>query len=165
MPEATLKDLGPCQITFDSVDLGKTMGGVTFRDSVVEVKVLEDQAGSTPVDTILTGRTIEVEVPMSRSTLAQLAKVIPGASNGGSYVLVKNQAGIARAANAALLVLQPLVDGVASGDALTIFLASPSTDIELTFDNENQRVYKVKFIAYPDADNSNRLYQIGGTPS
>ena len=164
MPEGTLKDLGPCQITFNSIGLGKTKGGVTFRDSNIQVPVLEDQAGATPVDDIITGRTIEVEVPMSRSTLAQLSAVIPGASDGGSFMLVKNQAGIARAVTAAKLVLQPLVDGVASGDALTIFLAAPSADIELTFDNENQRVYKITFKAYPDSDNANRMYQIGGTP-
>lgn len=164
MPEAVLKDLGPAQVTFNSVDLGKTMGGVRFRDSGNQAPVVEDQAGTTPVDHIITGRLISVEIPMSRSTLAQLATVIPGASNGGSYVLVKNQAGITRADSAAKLVIQPLVDGVASADALTVFKASPNTDIELTFDNENQRVYKVTFNVYPDTDNANRLYQIGNTP-
>lgn len=163
MPEALLKDLGPCQITFNSVDLGKTMGGVTFKDSMNQVEVKEDQAGTTPVDHILTGRVIHVEVPMSRSTLAQLAAVLPGASNYGSYIKVFNQAGITRLDNAAALVLTPLVDGVASGDALTIFKASPITDIELAFDNENQRVYKVMFNVYPDADNNDQLYQIGNT--
>jgi hypothetical protein len=163
MPEALLKDLGPCSITFNGVDLGKTMGGVTFRDSMNQVEVKEDQAGSTPVDHILTGRTIQVEVPMSRSTLAQLAVVIPGASSFGSYLVVSNHAGIARAASAAMLIISPLVDGAASADKLTIFKASPITDIELAFDNENQRVYKVTFNVYPDADNGNRLYQIGNT--
>lgn len=164
MPEAMLKDLGPCQITFNSVDLGKTMGGVIFRDSMNQVPVMEDQAGSTPVDHILTGRNIQVEIPMSRSTLAQLTAVLPGASSYGSYTVVNNQAGIARAATAAKLVIQPLVDGSPSADALTIWKASPITDIELTFDNENQRVYKVLFNVYPDASNNNRLYQIGNTP-
>lgn len=164
MGEAMLKDLGPCQITFDSVDLGKTKGGVTFRDGMNQVPVLEDQAGSTPVDHILTGRNIQVEVPMSRSTLAQLSAVVPGASSYGSYMIVNNQAGIARAASAAKLVLQPLVDGSPSADALTIFKASPITDIELTFDNDNQRVYKVMFNVYPDSANNDRLYQIGDTP-
>jgi hypothetical protein len=161
MPEALIKDLGPCQITFDGVDLGKTKGGVIFRDSMNQVEVNEDQAGSTPVDHILTGRKISVEVPMSRSTLAQLVTVIPGASSMGSYAVIKNHAGIARASDAAQLILAPLVDGVASADRITIFKASPVTDIELTFDNENQRVYKVTFNVYPDADNGNRLYQIG----
>lgn len=164
MPEALLKDLGPCSITFNGVDLGKTMGGVIFRDGMNQVPVMEDQAGSTPVDHILTGRQIQVEVPMSRSTLAQLAAVIPGASSYGSYVKVFNQAGIARASNAAKLVISPLVDGIASGDKLTVFKASPLADIELSFDNENQRVYKIVFNVYPDADNNNQLYQIGNAP-
>lgn len=165
MPEAMLKDLGPCQVTFNSVDLGTTLGGVIFRDSMNQVVVGEDQAGTTPVDHILTGRSIQVEVPLSRSTLAQLVAVIPGNSNYSSYMIVNNQAGIARAASAQKLVIQPLVNGAPSADALTIFKASPITDIELTFDNENQRVYKVTFNVYPDtAANNNRLYQIGNTP-
>jgi len=161
MPEALIKDLGPCQITFNNVDLGKTKGGVIFRDSMDQVEVLEDQAGTTPVDHILTGRKISVEVLMSRSTLAQLTKVIPGASSMGSYAVIKNQAGIARASTAQQLILAPLVNGVASTERLTIFKASPVTEIELQFDNENQRVYKVTFNVYPDADNGGRLYQIG----
>lgn len=159
MPEALIKDLGPCQITFNGVDLGKTKGGVVFRDSMEQVPVNEDQAGTTPVDHILTGRKISVEVPMSRSTLAQLTKVIPGASSMGSYAVVKNKPGTARAADAQQLILAPLVNGIASAERLTIFKASPVTDIELTFDNENQRVYKVTFNVYPQADGS--LYQIG----
>jgi hypothetical protein len=161
MPEALIKDLGPCQVTFNSVDLGKTKGGVIFRDSMNQVEVMEDQAGSTPVDHILTGRKISVEILMSRSTLAQLIKVIPGASSLGSYTIINNKSSITRASTAASLILAPLVNGVASTERLTIFKASPITDIELSFDNENQRVYKVTFNVYPDADNSNRLYQIG----
>lgn len=161
MPEALIKDLGPCQITFNGVDLGKTKGGVIFRDSMIQAEVLEDQAGSTPVDHIATGRKISVEVPMSRSTLAQLTKVIPGASSCGSYAVIKNQPGIARASTAQQLIIAPLVNGVAGTDRLTIFKASPVTELELQFDNENQRVYKVTFNVYPDADNGNRLYQIG----
>ena len=161
MPEALIKDLGPCQVTYNSVDLGKTKGGVIFRDSMNQVEVMEDQAGTTPVDHILTGRKISVEILMSRSTLAQLIKVIPGASSMGSYAIINNKSGIARASTAAMLILAPLVNGVASTERLTIFKASPVTEIELQFDNENQRVYKVTFNVYPDADNSNRLYQIG----
>lgn len=161
MAEATLKDLGPCQITFNGVELGKTKGGVVFRDSMNQVEVLEDQAGTTPVDHIQTGRTIQVEVPLTRPSLAQLAAVIPGVSNFTSYLMVSNHAGIARAASAAQLILAPLVDGVASSDRLTIFKASPNMEMELTFDNENQRVYKVVFNVYPDADNGNRLYKLG----
>ena len=161
MPEALIKDLGPCQVTYNSVDLGKTKGGVIFRDSMNQVEVMEDQAGTTPVDHILTGRKISVEILMSRSTLAQLIKVIPGASSLGSYTIINNKSGIARASTAAMLILAPLVNGVASTERLTIFKASPVTEIGLQFDNENQRVYKVTFNVYPDADNSNRLYQIG----
>ena len=162
MPEALIKDLGPCSITFNGVDLGKTKGGVIFRDSVNQVEVSEDQAGSTPVDHILTGRKISVEIPMSRSTLAQLNKVIPGASSRSSSSLIRNQPGATRAASAQQLILSPLVNGVAGTDRLTIFKASPVADIELTFDNEKQRVYKIVFNVYPDANNGNQLYKIGG---
>jgi len=161
MSEALVKDLGPCSVTFNGVDLGKTKGGVIFRDSVKQVEVMEDQAGSTPVDHVLTGRSISVEVPMSRSSLAQLTKVIPGASSMGSYAVIKNVPGTLRADSAAELLISPLVNGVAGTDGITIYKASPVSDIELVFDNENQRIYKITFNVYPDSDNGNRLYQYG----
>lgn len=164
MPQATIKDLGPCTITWDGVDLGKSFGGVVFRDGMTKQAVMEDQLGTTPVDHIITGRQCSVDVPMSRTTLAQLAKVMPGASSGGSFVRVRNLTGIACASLAKKLVLAPLVDGSASSDKLTIFLAYPTPEIELTFNNESQRVYKVVFNAYPDQTAGNRMYQIGGTP-
>ncbi|HOY09614.1 MAG TPA: hypothetical protein PLB05_06010 [Candidatus Omnitrophota bacterium] len=159
---AVLKDLGPCQITFDGVDIGKTHGGVTFRDSLVQTEVKEDQAGATPVDHIINGRSIQVEVPMTRSTLAQLMIVLPGASSFGSHIRVCNYVGIQRAAYAKQLIITPLVDGVPQEDSLTIFKASPIPDIELIFDAESQRVYKVIFNAYPDSTKNNGLYQLGG---
>lgn len=163
MPESLIKDLGPCNVSFNDVDLGKTMGGVIFRDATEERPIMEDQAGTTPVDALITGRTVTVDCPLTRASLAQLVAVIPGASSFGSYIIVNNQAGITKLQNAQKLELIPLVDGAESSDRLTIFLASPRTDIEIVFDNDNQRVYKVVFSAFPDSANNNRMYQIGNT--
>lgn len=163
--DPVLNDLGPCKVTFNGVDLGTTKGGVKFKDNLDQSAVLTDQSGTTPEDHILTGRVVSVEVPLTRSNLAKLSKVIPGMSSFASYSQVRNQVGIARKATSAQLVLQTLIDGVASGDAITIFKASPSPDMEITFDNENQRIYKINFAVYPDTSNGNRMYRIGTVPT
>ena len=162
--ESLLKDLGPCSVEFNGVNVGTSKGGITFRDTTNQQAIMEDQAGSTPVDHVITGRTIEVEVLLSRVSLAQLSKVIPGASSFGSYIKVNNEPGTTRFSGAQKLVLAPVVNGSDSADKLTIFKAAPRTEIELVFDNEGQRVYKVVFTGYPDSSNNNQLYQIGNAP-
>jgi len=158
-----MKDLGPCSVTFNSIDLGDTMGGVIFRDTVESRDVKTDQDGVTPVDGVYVGRQVSVEVPLTRATLAKLADVIPGASTNtaGTILTVNNAVGSDRYATAAALVLSPLVNDVAFTELLTVFKASPSVDIEVVFDVDTQRVYKVIFTAYPDPASSNQMYKFG----
>lgn len=163
--EGPVKDLGPCIIEFNEVDLGPTFGDVLFRYAPESRPVVEDQKGVTEVDGVFVGAVCEVEVPLTRSTLANLASVIPGASVSGSGMNVENIVGESRYANAQQLVLKPVVDGVAGPNTtwLTIFKASPSVDLEITYNNEGQRVYKVIFKAYPDDTSGNvgKIWKIG----
>jgi len=158
--EGPVKDLGPCIIEFGS-DLGPTFGDVLFRYALESRPVHEDQEGVTEVDGVFVGAVCEVEVPLTRTTLANLASVIPGASEGTSGITVENIVGESRLANAQELILKPIVDGVAGPETtwLTIFKASPSVDLEVTYNNEGQRVYKVIFKGYPDA--TGKLWKIG----
>jgi hypothetical protein len=151
-----IRDLGPCSVTFDSVDLGSTKGGVKFKFTEDSKPVNEDQKGVTNVDEIKVGvSACEVEVPLTRSTLAQLAKVIGGATqNPTTKLSVSNEVGVSMYEGAALLILKPIVNGVAStntADWLNIPKAYPKVDFEITFDNEGQRVYKTTFKGFPDA--------------
>jgi hypothetical protein len=145
-----LKDLGPCEVKLNAVDLGYTRGSVSFRYTVEDRDILEDQKGVTPVDGQFVGATCEVTVPLTRQGLSILASVIPGATYDGKLKVsapVYN-----RYENASALTLTAIVDGVASSldsDKLTIHKASPSADLDITFDNEGQRVYNIVFKGYP----------------
>jgi hypothetical protein len=150
-----IKDLGPCSVIFNNVDLGSTKGGVKFKFTEESKPVNEDQKGVTNVDEIKVGfSACEVEVPMTRSTLGKLSTVISGSSYTTTRLRVNNQVGVSMYDNAALLVLKPLINGVASTDTkdwLNIPKAYPKIDFELVFDNEGQRVYKTIFKGFPNA--------------
>lgn len=72
--------LGVCTVIFDGVDLGFTKGGVELelQTSTHEVKV--DQTGETPVNELITGRSVSVKVPLAETTLENLARTMPGST-------------------------------------------------------------------------------------
>lgn len=151
-----MRDLGPCQVVFNGVDLGKTMGGVIFRHTEESRPVVEDQSGVTEVDLIKVGATCEVEVPLTRVSLGQLAVVTGGATYTGTRLRVAVPVGISLLSLAKTLVLKPYIDGEATTDStkwLTIYKAYARADYEVVFNNEGQRIYKVVFKAFPDSSN------------
>jgi hypothetical protein len=79
--------LGVCTATFDSADLGFTKGGVEVEVQTNTHEVTVDQMGETPIDEIITGRTVQVTIPMAETTLDNLARVMPGSTlvTDGSY--------------------------------------------------------------------------------
>ncbi len=157
-----IKDLGPCQVTFDGVSLGETSGGVIFRHTEESRPVRVDQQGVTNVDELKVGVSCEVKVPLTRSSLAQLAKVIGNSVyTGGATLEVGVVIGESLLDNAKQLIIKPIIDSEVSTDEstwLTVYKAYPKADLEVTYDFENQRVYKVIFKAFPD---SGKLWKIG----
>ena len=131
-----VKDLGPCQVLYNNVDLGPTLGGVKFKETLNSVDIKEDGHGVTPVDAIFTGRVVTVEATFTRSSLAQLESMIESSTAGADNLAVVNSVG-----------------NVASSDDtewLYVHRAYPIADAVLTYDNSSQRVVKVTFKAFPD---------------
>jgi hypothetical protein len=160
-----LLDLGPCQVLYNSVNLGKTFGGVKFRDEVKSKDILTDQDGETPVDGVLTGRLVEAQIPLTQTSLAILGDVIPGAVDGAANLKVSNVVGGAMYANAKKLVLKPLVDQTPGAEAtwLTVHKAYPISKVEIGYDNSGQRVFNVTFKAFPDQTSGQvgELWRVG----
>jgi len=166
MGQSNIKDLGACQILFDDVDLGKTFGDVIFKSEISAEPIHEDQEGTTPVDEVMTGRAVSVEIPMTRATLDQLAKVIPNGSIVGDALIVKNPIGTTLADKAKELILKPIVDNLPSSDSstwLTVFSCAPRENIEITYNNAGQRVFGITFIAFPvtTSPDIGNLWKIG----
>jgi hypothetical protein len=157
-----IKDLGPCAVIFDGVTLGATMGGVIFRHTEESRPVREDQQGVTNVDELKVGASCECEVPLTRSSLGQLSKVIGNATYTGTKLEVGVVVGESLLDLAKTLILKPIINSVVSTDEstwLTIYKAYPRADLELTYNYETQRVYKVIFKAFPDT--LGRFWKIG----
>jgi hypothetical protein len=153
MPQLQVKDLGPCAVYWNSIFLGATLGGVTFKEDQHFQDVKEDGHGDTPVDAITTGKITTVEANFTRSSLTQLEYMIESATKGTSNLTVVNSVGNAMFANAKELILKPLVDNVASTNDeewLYVRRTYPLGAPEFKYDNSGQRVLKVVFKCFPD---------------
>ena len=152
MAKVFSKDLGPCRIEYNSIDLGETEGGVIFRYQEDSKPVNTDQKGVTPVDGITIGASIcEVDVPLTRISHGILATVIGGATYTGTKVRGGSQVGVSMYDNAAVLVLKPIIDNAASATSwLKLFKAYPQAVPEVVFNKEGQRIYKITFKGFED---------------
>jgi hypothetical protein len=157
-----LRDLGPCSITYNSVVLGETFGDVVARYKMESKSIKEDSKGVAEVDAILVGATLEIEVPLSRTTLAQLQKVIPGSTISAAKLDVNSPVGISLYDIAAILILKPIVAGVAGPNTtwITVAKAAPMVDLEIVYNNEGQRVFKVLFKCFADST-TGKIFQVG----
>jgi hypothetical protein len=160
-------DLGPCDVQFNGATVGPTNGGVKYKieDKIAEIK--EDGQGVACVDAVYLGSEIgDIEVPLTRFTLAQLDALTEEGDLAGDVLTVPNVVGKAMYANAKALVLKPMVNNVASVTAtewVTFFKAYPYKKWEVGYDNANQRVYKVAFKVFvcQDSPNVGDILKIG----
>lgn len=157
-----LRDLGPCQVIFKGSQLGENLK-VTVKTSEDTAPVKTARTGSAPVDDIFIGSMFECEVQMTRTQLAELNVVLPGASGAGTsgaQMVIRSTVGVSMRDRAGILILKPMVGNVVSvntSEWLTVFIASPKPDMEFAYDEQSQRVFKVVFKAY--------AVETAGTPS
>lgn len=179
MPQLPFKDKGPVQITWDydnsagsKIVLNPTLGTSVLRltDSVSDVQ--EEEWGDTPVDAVFMGSVCELDIPMARSTMLQLEKLLEHAGVINADVgedpitKFKVKAGCAMYPNAEDIVLKPLCDNSPSTDEdewILIYKCHPFREFELGFDRDGQRMHMVKFKVFPNADSGyeGELYQVG----
>lgn len=151
------RDLGPCCVVWDpagdNIELSPTFGGVEFRDEVLSVDIHEDGQGETIVDSVHTGRVVEVTVPMTRYTLTQLEAAIKGSVAAASKLEVSNKVGGAVFADAKELIIKPAEDNVCTPTTtewLHVHKAYPFANLGWMYDNSGQRVANILFKCYPD---------------
>jgi hypothetical protein len=162
--------LGACSIVFNSVDLGHTKGGVTFKIERELSEVTVDKYGSTPVDMVLTGQKATIEVNLAESQVANLNVAVPEGDyvtgTAGSRLNLGTEAGYSLRDDAAQLTLHPAENAAGDLTGDIVFYKAVSTDsVELPFEIDNQRVFKVTFTALVDETfgNGRRLGHIGLT--
>lgn len=155
MADASLVNMGACNVEFDGVDVGYTKGFVKVSYSSETLEKTVDQM-DTPISEIITKQTLEVEVPMAEKNLEILANLLPGATlntgtgaDAGNFSL--DLSGVAGGDLGDLgkkLVLKPI--GGDANDWLTLYKAVPIPSFDMTYDKENVQTFTFKFKAVPD---------------
>ena len=162
MPKLPIGDIGPCLVVWDYPDnqlaIGPYLGTVSLRmvDSISHVE--EEGYGDAPLDGVFAGAVVELDVPMTRSSLLQLEATIAYEEMGdltGSVLKLQNVAGCDMYQNAKQIVIAPLCNNVADDDThkwSLLYKCHPWRDFELTWDRSGQRIHMVKFKVFPNTD-------------
>lgn len=157
MGQVTNVKIGACSVKFGAVDLGHTKGGVTVSYKPEYADIVVDQYGNTPVDKSLVGEMLTVKVPLAESQVANIAKAIPlstlaGATEGRATV--GQEAGVRLSSKSAQLVLHPLVNGASLADDVVIHKAVVHGELEIGYNNEDERILEIEFVALVDTTKS-----------
>ena len=180
-------DIGPAEIFFGltgtspivPVSLGKTAtnpdggthGGARWRLTIEARDSFRDASGVNRHDRTIVGRSHELEVALTGTSLVQLASLIPGArlTTGPTTkkLIFGNPTGLSERDNAQQLLIKPIIAGVTSTDEedwMDFPLAFPEPDFEVPFSVEDQKVFTVRFMIFDllTASGSYSAGDIGG---
>jgi len=167
MPQLPLGDIGPCEVTWDyggasPIVITPHLGKVTISMADATADVHGDLHGESQGDGLLEsffeGTTVELAVPMARSTLSQLANTIGYDGMGllvGNVLTLYNIAGVEMYAQAKMMVIKPMCDETPDPDPhhwIVLYKCHPYRDFELGYDRAGQRVHMVKFKVFANQD-------------
>lgn len=149
-------DIGPCQVTFGTTDIGATLGNVAIKFKYDKADMKADQTGTAILDQAISGMkvTIETEFAETRDKTI-MALLFPDAIFQGSaphlYLTFKDKTAVRQLANALPLILHPIVDAAASHDQEWYFYkAVPTEDSSYTFSPTEQGRMKIVWEVYLD---------------
>lgn len=162
MPTSPILDMGPAEVVWgygdsDAAYLGHTLGGVKVTMETNAADILEDQNGDAPVNAVLTGSVVNVEMTLTRLSITELRRVMLTSEPAGLPCVtpIENQIGCDMYSLAKALVIKPLCGNVVSVNPcewLHIYKAYPLVGLDLTYDKDTQRVFPVKFKVFVSYD-------------
>ena len=171
---SSLLRLGPANVYYDSVHLGYMGDSLAVTIETTVTPLTGVQAGTSPLDKIVTGGRVHVTIPirevgMDRIAIGVLNAVLigSGASGGGGRLDIKNRVGLsARSQAKELRIIRLVGTGFGYGesteptDIIVMPLCSPSeSTMNLPF-NLSQQEIVVTFEAWP-SDATGRWAYIG----
>lgn len=160
MADITNVQVGVCNVSFNSADLGHTKGGVEVTYSPVYHDVAVDKYGETVVQKILTGEKLTAKVPLAEFTIANLKAAMPKGSYAGAAntrLLVGKSAGAKATVEAAQLVLHPISEGTRRHD-IVFHKAFVASEIVLSHVNDAEKIIEVTFEALLDETKTDGNY-------
>jgi hypothetical protein len=131
--------------------------------------VQEEGYGDAPVDAVFAGSVVELDIPMTRNSIAQLNDSIAYGEMGENYyvnavgvkvsdanvIKLKNMAGCDMYTLARAILIAPICNNVPDTDPHTwtmLYKCHPYRDFELPWDRSGQRVHMVKYKVFPNQD-------------
>lgn len=159
MPTSPMLDKGPAVIVWgygesDAAYLGKTLGDVKITMETNVSDINEDQAGDAAVNAILTGSVFAIEVPLTRLSVAELARVMNTVASG-CVIPIENQVGCDLYSLAKALVFKPICGNVISTNPcewVHFYKTYPVAGLDLTYNKDTQRIFPVKFKVFVSQD-------------
>jgi hypothetical protein len=152
MPKLPFGDMGPCEIEWgygesDMITLAPFLGKVSLKQTDTINSIQEEAFGDADVDGVMGGSKVELDVPMTRSTLAQLELVLLGVLFG-SVLTMRGMVGCDMYAHAKAMAIKPVCDNVASiipAEWIILYKTYPFRKWTLDFDRSTQRVFLIGF--------------------
>lgn len=147
---------GPCRVTFDGVDIGHTLGGITLQSNREFTKVMVDRYGSTPVDFVLNGTELTIELTLAQPDYRQLDLSMPETSSydgagTSDRADLGGDAGYSVRGDAKALVIHPLKNAATVfTDDVTIYKAVSVSAVEIPYKVDEQQAVKLTFTALVD---------------
>jgi hypothetical protein len=164
-------DAGPCEIEWgfgesDAIVLRPYLGTVSLRVTDAIKDIQEEGYGEAPVDAIVQGTTVELDVPLTRLDVDQLEVVLQAARPSGNILVLSSRAGCPMYDDARALVIRPICDNVPDPDTghwIEIFKTFPFRKIDLPFDRGTQRVILIGFKVFvsQESGHEGEILQIG----
>lgn len=160
MADITNVELGVCSVTFNSVDLGHTKGGVeaTYEPEYKEVTV--DKYGNTVIERYLIGEKWSVKVPLAEFTIPNLKVGVPQGSFAGAAnarLTIGATAGQASLVDSAQLVLHPISEGTRRHD-MVFHKAMVTSTVSIKHAVDEEKLIEVTFEALLDETKSDGNY-------
>lgn len=142
-----------------------TKGGIVFTSTSATQDITVDQYGDTIVKSIFKGGSAQVVVPFALQDLERIQAALPNSEyitdGTKEKVVVRSNAGYDMLENSKQLIIKPTSPDTTPNDWITIPLAGAKTDLEYTYNSDNERVANLTFMAYPDLDDEGTLFILG----
>lgn len=160
MADITNVQVGVCQVTYNGIDLGHTIGGVEVSYEPTHKDVAVDKYGETVVEKYLTGEKLTAKVPLAEFTIANLRNAMPQSTFAGvanSRITIGAASGKQAKVDSYQLVLHPINEGTRRHD-IVFHKAYVASQITLNHKFDEEKIIEVVFEALLDETKSDGNY-------
>jgi len=171
MPRLPMGDMSAAEVIWgygesDAIILTPHLGRISLKDTVNVKDIQEESYGDNPVDARETGRPVEIQIPMTRSTLLQLEAALGGVLDGDVLTISADISCEGMYARSRSMVIKPKCGAMADPDHKTwveVFHTYPVPGIDLGWARDEQRVFLIPFKTFisQESGREGELYSIG----